>query len=112
RRRAGGPRGPPASAGLPPAPRHDAAVVNGAGGRKGEPRATLLELDFAAAARFEGPGSSLPGPAPGPGQVVVSDVLAGAVGARSGDTLTFYLAGRPVPLEVARVVATRGLAGF
>src|SRR4029450_6633473 len=81
-------------------------------GRKGEPRATLLELDFAAAARFEGPGSSLAGPPPGPGQVVLSDVLAGAVGARAGDTLTFYLAGRPVPLEVARVVATRGLAGF
>jgi len=111
-------RGDPAIDGLLSVRRYDAAVVNGAGagaagtGRKGEPRATLLELDFAAAARFEGPGSSLAGPAPGPGQVVLSDVLAGAVGARAGDTLTFHLAGRPVPLEVARVVATRGLAGF
>jgi putative ABC transport system permease protein len=111
-RRLEGLRGDPAIDGLLTVRRHDAAVVNGAGGRKGEPRATLLELDFAAAARFEGPGSSLAGPAPGPGQVVLSDVLAGAVGARAGDTLTFYLAGRPVPLEVARVVATRGLAGF
>ena len=115
-------RGDPAIDGLLTVRRHHAAVVNGAGpetgagaagaGRKGEPRATLIEVDLAAAARFEGPGSSLAGPAPGPGQVVVGDVLAGAVGARAGDTLTFYLAGRPVPLEVARVVATRGLAGF
>src|SRR5215218_7167336 len=112
-------RADPAVDGLLTVRRHDAAVVNGAAGtgaaagdRKGEPRATLLELDFAAAARFEGPESSLAGPAPGRGQVVVGDVLAGAVGARAGDTLTFYLAGRPVPLEVARVVPTRGLAGF
>jgi putative ABC transport system permease protein len=109
-------RGDPAIDGLLTVRRHDAAVVNGTGAagtaRKGEPRATLLELDFGAAARFEGPGSSLAGPAPGPGQVVVSDVLAGAVDARAGDTLTFHLADRPVPLEVARVVATTGLAGF
>src|SRR5215218_6287683 len=109
-------RDDPAIDGLLTVRRHDAAVVSGAAGagadRKGEPRATLIELDFAAAARFEGPGSTLAGPAPGPGQVVVGDVLAGAVGARPGDTLTFYLAGRPVPLEVARVVATTGLAGF
>ena len=114
-------RGDPAIDGLLTVRRHDAAVVSGAAGpgadaagagRKGEPRATLVELDFAAAARFEGPGASLAGPAPGPGQVVVGDVLAGAVGARAGDTLTFYLAGRPLPLEVARVVAATGLAGF
>ena len=122
-RRLEGLRGDPAIDGVLTVRRHDAAVVNGATGpgtgagaagsdRKGEPRATLIELDLAAATRFEGPGSSLAGPTPGPGQVVVTDVLAGAVGARAGDTLTFYLAGRPVPLEVARVVATEGLAGF
>jgi putative ABC transport system permease protein len=111
-------RGDPAIDGLLTVRRHDAAVVNGptgtgaTGGRKGEPRATLMELDLAAAARFEGPGSALAGPAPGPGQVVVGDALARAVDARAGDTLTFYLAGRPVPLEVARVVPTRGLTGF
>ena len=116
-RRLEGLRGDPAIDGLLTVRRYDAAVVSGAGGaggtgRKGEPRAALIELDFAAAARFEGQGSSLAGPAPGPGQVVVGDVLAGAVGARAGDTLTFYLAGRPMPLEVARVVPATGLAGF
>jgi putative ABC transport system permease protein len=113
-------RGDPAVDGLLTVRRHAAAVAREAGGgagqagagRTGEPRAALLELDFAAATRFEGPGSALAGPAPGPGQVVVSDALAGAVGARAGDRLTFYLAGRPVPLQVARVVPARGLAGF
>src|SRR5512133_2345414 len=93
--------------------RHAAAVAKGAGpARQGEPRATVLELDFPAAARFEGPGSALAGPAPGPGRVVLNDALAGALDARAGDRLTFYLYGRQVSLEVARVVPARGLAGF
>ena len=37
------------------------------------PRRPCCELDFAAAAGFEGPGSSLAGPAPGRGRVVLSD---------------------------------------
>ena len=102
-------RGDPAIDGLLTVRRHSAAAVKGA---KGEPRATLLELDLGAAARFEGPGSPLVGPAPGPGRVVLSDTLAGALDARAGDRVTFYLDGRPVPLEVARVVPARGLAGF
>ncbi|HWD44491.1 MAG TPA: FtsX-like permease family protein [Actinomycetota bacterium] len=102
-------RGDPAVDGLLTVRRHGAAAVKGA---KGEPRATLLELDLAAAARFEGPGSPLAGPAPGPGRVLISDTLAGALDARAGDRVTFYLDGHPVPLEVARVVPARGLAGF
>jgi putative ABC transport system permease protein len=102
-------RGDPAVDGLLTVRRHGAAVTNGG---KGEPQATVLELDFAAAARFEGPGSALAGPAPGPGQVVLSDALAGALDARAGDRLTFHLYGRPLGLEVARVVPARGLAGF
>jgi putative ABC transport system permease protein len=80
--------------------------------RKGEPRATVIELDFAGVARFEGAGSGLAGPAPGPGRVVLNDELAGALDARAGDRLTFHLYGRAVELEVARVVPTHGLAGF
>jgi len=101
--------GDPAIDGLLTVRRHGAAAVKGA---KGEPRATLLELDLGAAARFEGPGSPLAGPAPGPGRVVLSDTLAGALDARAGDRVTFYLDGRPVELQVARVVPARGLAGF
>ncbi|HET8789536.1 MAG TPA: hypothetical protein VFO47_12400, partial [Actinomycetes bacterium] len=63
-------RGDPAIDGLLTVRRHGAAVTNGG---KGEPQATVLELDFAAAARFEGPGSPLAGPGPGPGRVVLSD---------------------------------------
>jgi putative ABC transport system permease protein len=102
-------RGDPAIDGLLTVRRVPAAVAHDG---KGEPQATLLELDLAAATAFDGPGSALAGPAPGPGQVVVGDTLAAAVGARAGDRLTFYVAGRPVPLQVARVVPARGLAGF
>jgi putative ABC transport system permease protein len=108
-------RGDPAVDGLLTVRRHGAAVTKGgqaSATRKGEPQATVLELDFPAAARFEGAGSALAGPAPGRGQVVLNDTLAGALDARAGDRLTFYLYGRPVELEVTRVVPTRGLAGF
>jgi putative ABC transport system permease protein len=108
-------RGDAAVDGLLTVRRHGAAVARGgqaATARKGEPQATVLELDFPAAARFEGRGSALAGPAPGPGRVVLNDTLAGALDARAGDHLTFYLYGRSVELEVARVVPTRGLAGF
>jgi putative ABC transport system permease protein len=110
--------GDPAVDGLLTVRRHGAAVAKdgGAGqataGRKGEPRATVLELDFPAAARFEGPGSALAGPAPGHGRVVLNDALAGALDARAGDRLSFFLYGRSVELEVARVVPATGLAGF
>jgi putative ABC transport system permease protein len=93
--------------------RHQAAVAKGGGAaRRGEPRATVLEVDFAAAARFEGEAATLAGPAPGPGQAVLNDQLARSLGARAGDRLTFHLYGRPVELQVARVVPARGLAGF
>jgi putative ABC transport system permease protein len=108
-------RDDPALDGLLTVRRHGAAVASGdpaAAARKGEPQATVLELDFQEAARFEGPSSALAGPAPGPGRVVLNDTLAGALDARAGDHLTFHLYGRSVELEVARVVPTRGLAGF
>jgi putative ABC transport system permease protein len=109
-------RGDPAVDGLLTVHRHGAAVAKGGAqagpAAKGEPQAAVLELAFPDAVRFEGPGSALAGPAPGPGRVVLNDTLAGALDARAGDRLTFYLYGRPVELEVARVVPTRGLAGF
>jgi putative ABC transport system permease protein len=93
--------------------RHQAAVAKGDGAaRRGEPRATVIEVDLAAAARFEGGVAALGGPAPGPGQAVLNDQLARSLGARAGDRLTFHLYGRPVELQVARVVPSRGLAGF
>jgi putative ABC transport system permease protein len=119
-RRLAGLRGDPDVDGLLTIRRHGAAVAKGDGGavrgasagRKGEPRATVVEVDFAAAARFEGAAASLAGPAPGAGEVVLNDELAGSLGAGAGDRLTFHLYGKPVELRVARVVPTRGLAGY
>jgi putative ABC transport system permease protein len=109
-------RDDPAIDGLLTVRRHGAAVAKGdgqAGGAgKGEPQAAVLEVSFPEAVRFEGPGSALAGPPPGGGRVVLNDRLAGALDARAGDRLTFHLYGRQVELEVARVVPTRGLAGF
>jgi putative ABC transport system permease protein len=87
-----------------------AAVTRGSGsGRTAEPRASVWEVDFGQAAA-DG-GSGLSGPAPGAGEAVINADLAEAVGARAGDVLTFYLYGRPTAVRVARVVATKGVAG-
>ena len=92
-----------------------AAVTRGSGsGRTAEPRASVWEVDFGQAAAFGGAadgGSGLSGPAPGAGEAVINADLAEAVGARAGDVLTFYLYGRPTAVRVARVVATKGVAG-
>ncbi|MDH4143647.1 MAG: FtsX-like permease family protein [Acidimicrobiia bacterium] len=42
----------------------------------------------------------------------MNDRLADTLGVRAGDPVELYLAGRPVRLEVAAVVARTGLAGF
>jgi putative ABC transport system permease protein len=92
-----------------------AAVSRGAGGaRKAEPRASVFEVDFTKAAAFAGGaagGSGLSGPAPGPGEAVINQDLADALGARQGETLTVYLYGKARDVRVARVVPTSGLAG-
>jgi putative ABC transport system permease protein len=91
-----------------------AAVTRGAGqARKAEPRASVWEVDFTKAAAFGGSpgGSGLAGPAPGPGEAVINQDLAEALGARQGDTLTVHLYGAARDLRVARVVPTSGLAG-
>jgi len=93
----------------------NAAVAKGDGAaRKAEPRATVVEADFTTAAQFGGGrdgGSGLDGPTPAPGEVVMNDDLAGALGARAGDTVTFWLYGHPTALRVTRVVPSRGIAG-
>jgi putative ABC transport system permease protein len=92
-----------------------AAVTRSAGGtRKAEPRASVWEVDFTKAAAFGGGvrrGSGLSGPAPGPGEAVINQDLADAIGAHRGETLTVYLYGKARDVRVARVVPTSGLAG-
>jgi len=108
-------RSDPAVDGLLTAHGDLATVTMGTGGaRVAEPQVGVWDLDFGEAAAFggaESEGSGLTGPAPAPGQVLINADLASALGATAGDTLTFYLYGRPVQTRVARVIATRGVAG-
>jgi putative ABC transport system permease protein len=94
--------------------RHDVAassrIVNGQ--RKAEPVTWVWDLDFAAASAFGGGGSGLAVPGPGPGEVVINDQLAARLDSHPGDTVTFYLYGRPVDAQVVRVVPQLGLAGM
>jgi len=114
-RRVAGLRGDPDVDGILTLRGDQAAVTRGSGAsRTAEPRASVWEVDFAQAAAFRGGvggGSGLSGPAPGAGEAVINDDLATQLGARAGDTLTFYLYGRPTQARVARVVPTKGLAG-
>jgi putative ABC transport system permease protein len=92
-----------------------AAATTGAGAtRRADPRVSVWEVDFGKAAAFGGAtdgGSGLSGPAPGAGETVVNADLASALGIRAGDVLTVYLYGQPLQFRVARVVATKGVAG-
>jgi putative ABC transport system permease protein len=90
-----------------------AAAVRGTGaGQAAEPRALLWEVDFAEAARFGAPDrSGLAVAAPGPGQVVINQHLADALGAGAGDQIDFYANGAPLSATVAAVVPAEGLAG-
>lgn len=77
-----------------------------------EPRALAWEFDFAAATVFGGRGrSGLSGQPPGSGEVVLNAPLAQTLHASRGDMVTLSVYGRPVLLQVQRVVAERGLAG-
>jgi len=113
-RRLEGLRGDPDIDGILSLRGDQAAVTRGAGqARTAEPRASVWEVDFTKAATFGGTAgrSGLTGPAPGPGEAVINQDLADALGARPGDTLTVYLYGAAREVRVARVVPTSGLAG-
>lgn len=91
-----------------------AAVFDrGGGGQAAQPRTVVWDTDFALAQKFGGgaAASGLVGTSPKAGEVVVNDALAGDLGARVGDTITFYLYGKPTPLRVIRVLPAQGLAG-
>lgn len=79
-----------------------------------EPRAQAVELDFAAARRFGDDPSitGIDGPTPRAGDVVIAEGLATTLQARRGDTITAYLYGARVDLEVADVLPQVGVAGY
>lgn len=77
-----------------------------------EPRALAWEFDFATATTFGGRGQSgLSGQPPGPGAVVLNAPMAQTLHASPGDMVTLSVFGRPLLLQVQRVVPERGLAG-
>lgn len=90
------------------------AVPAAVRGERNQPRAQLLELDFAAGRELGAnpADTGIEGPTPTPGAAVISDDLAERIGAVPGDSITLFVYGVPVELRVDRVVGRRGLAGF
>ncbi len=78
---------------------------------RAEPITLLWDLDFAQAASFGGSASGLSGPAPGNGEVVINDELAHRLRVGVGDTITFFVFGKPAQARVVRIVPREGLAG-
>ncbi len=78
------------------------------------PKAQLLELSFTAAHDFGGDphATGISGRAPPPGTAVVVDRLAAKLGLHPGDPFDVYAYGRSMRLEVGRVIAETGVAGY
>jgi putative ABC transport system permease protein len=91
-----------------------AAVV--ATGRNGgtQPRAQLLEVDFAAARRFGGDpaATGIAGATPAEGRAAITADLANRLGLRVGSKLRSFASGGSVELTVDRVLPRRGVAGY
>ncbi len=78
------------------------------------PSARLIEVDFDWAREFDaGPESTgLVGQTPGPGEVVLGEDAAGALGVGPGDSVEAYAYGQFRLLQVSRVLPREGIAGY
>jgi putative ABC transport system permease protein len=83
-------------------------------GLQTQPRAQLIEVDFPSAAAFGGDpaATGIVGDTPRPGEAVISRDLATTTEADVGDTITVYVYGQPVELEVVRILERTGVAGY
>jgi putative ABC transport system permease protein len=83
-------------------------------GEATQPRAQIIEVDFAAAAAFGGDAAltGISGPTPAPGRAVITEDLAARAQVAPGDTVSVFAYGQQVALEVDRVVPRTGVAGF
>jgi putative ABC transport system permease protein len=91
-----------------------AAVINPGSGAGTQPRAQLLEVDFAAARRFgHDPGATgISGRTPAVGAAAVTTDLADKLRLRVGSKILAFAGGGHVALTVDRVLPRRGIAGF
>jgi putative ABC transport system permease protein len=83
-------------------------------GRRAQPRAQLVELDFSAARAFGGDASitGIGGPTPRAGSAAISADLASRADVRVGDPIEVFAFGRQIGLVVDRILPRVGLAGF
>ena len=92
----------------------DAAVVHPGSTPKAEPRAQVVELDFAAGRAFGGdPGATgIDGPTPSGERAVVARDLARTLDVEAGDTVDVLAYGQRRSFVVDRVLPRLGLAGL
>jgi putative ABC transport system permease protein len=92
----------------------DAAVVHPGAGGGTQPRAQLIEVDFAAARRFGGDprATGMTGRTPAPGTAAITADLAHKLGIGRGARITVFAAGGHESFVVSRVLDRRGIAGF
>ncbi len=91
-----------------------AAVIRPGSGGGTQPRAQLLEVDFAEARRFGGDttATGISGPTPRPGTAAVTADLADKLGIHAGSRILAFAGGGRVTLAVDRILPRRGVAGF
>ncbi|HJR44187.1 MAG TPA: FtsX-like permease family protein [Actinomycetota bacterium] len=85
-----------------------------AAGDLAEPEAQLIEMDFSSARRFgsQPETTGISGATPAPGDVAITEDLAGPLELSEGDQVTVYLYGHQLELTVDRILPSFGLAGF
>lgn len=95
--------------------RAQASIASRASDRRlAEPGAQVIELDFADGRRFGGDPAptGIKGETPQRAEAVVAEDLARALKVSKGDSVTTYLYGRELKLEVVRILERLGLAGL
>ncbi len=83
-------------------------------GRRTQPRAQLIEVDFDEARSFGGDAGAtgIEGDTPALGHAAITEDLAATTETAIGDTITVYVYGVPVDVEVDRILDRRGIAGY
>ncbi|MDP9075461.1 MAG: ABC transporter permease, partial [Actinomycetota bacterium] len=91
-----------------------AAVSTTGPSPKAEPRAQVLETDFAQARTFGGDpaATGMTGPTPSGNEAVIGTDLAATLGVRPGQAVTVYAYGASRSLHVVRVLPRLGIAGL